>query len=74
MAHLTLPVRLPAPLAVPARGDLDYMEIITHAGPVVMEVLFLLILASVLSWAIILKKWLHLRRAQDESVKFLETF
>jgi biopolymer transport protein TolQ len=63
------------PIAAAARGgDLDYMEIITHAGPVVMGVLCLLILASVVSWAIILKKWLHLRRAQDESVKFLETF
>jgi biopolymer transport protein TolQ len=62
-------------LAAAARpGDLDYMEIVTHAGPVVMGVLCLLILASVVSWAIILKKWLHLRRAQDESVKFLETF
>ena len=61
------------PLATGAR-DLDYMEIVTHAGPVVMGVLCLLILASVVSWAIILKKWLDLRRAQDESVKFLETF
>jgi biopolymer transport protein TolQ len=66
-----------APFAVTlaaAGGDLDYIEIVTHSGPVVMGVLCLLILASVVSWAIILKKWLHLRRAQDESVKFLETF
>src|SRR5919108_1435204 len=55
-------------------GDLDYVEIVSHAGPVVMAVLVILILASVVSWAIILKKWLHLRRAQGESVKFLETF
>src|SRR5919197_5172330 len=60
--------------ASPKGGDLDYVEIVSHAGPVVLGVLILLILASIFSWAIILKKWLHLRRAQDESVKFLETF
>ncbi len=54
--------------------DIDYMDIVTHSGPVVMGVLLLLILASVGCWAIILKKWLHLRRAQEESVRFLETF
>jgi biopolymer transport protein TolQ len=62
------------PLAAAAGGGLDYMEIVAHAGPVVLGVLALLILASVVSWAIILKKWLHLRRAQGESIKFLETF
>ncbi len=65
---------LPLPLAAAAGGGLDYLEIVSHAGPVVLGVLVLLILASVVSWAIILKKWLHLRRAQDESVRFLETF
>ncbi len=66
---------LAAPLAAAPKGpDLDYVEIVSHAGPVVLGVLVLLILASVVSWAVILKKWLHLRRAQDESVKFLETF
>ncbi len=62
------------PIAAAVGGGLDYMEIMAHAGPVVLGVLALLILASVVSWAIILKKWLHLRRAQGESVKFLETF
>ena len=61
--------------ATPTRGGgLDYLEIVSHAGPVVLGVLLLLILASVVSWAIILKKWLHLRTAQEQSVKFLETF
>ncbi len=62
-------------LGAPAKGgDLDYMEIVTHSGPVVMGVLLVLILASVVSWAIIVKKWLHLRRAQGQSLRFLETF
>ena len=55
-------------------GGLDYFEILTHSGPVVTGVLLVLVGASVMSWAIILRKWLHLRRAADESVKFLDTF
>ena len=58
----------------PAAGGLDYIEIVTHSGPVVTGVLLLLVLASVVSWGIILRKWLHLRKAQEQSVKFLETF
>src|SRR5690242_12813882 len=58
----------------PQPGGLDYLEIVTHSGPVVAGVLLVLVAASVVSWAIILRKWLHLRRASDESVKFLDTF
>ncbi len=36
--------------------------------------LALLLAASVVSWSIILKKWLQLRRAADQSVRFLEAF
>ena len=64
----------PLPWTLAATGSLDYMEIVSHAGPVVLAVLATLIFASVISWAVILKKWLHLRRAQDESVRFLEKF
>ena len=61
-------------LAAPLGGELDYLEVVTHGGPVVMVVLLVLVLASVVSWAIIVWKWRQLRRAQDESVRFLETF
>jgi len=61
--------------AAPARGgELDYLEVVTHGGPVVVGVLVLLLAASVVSWSIIFWKWRQLRRAQDESVRFLETF
>lgn len=70
-----MPIPLPIPMAQAAPGGgLDYLEIVTHAGPVVLFVLALLIGASVVSWAIIVKKWLHIRRAQRESIRFLETF
>ncbi len=66
---------LPAlPLAAAGGGEIDYLQIILNSGPVVMLVLVLLLLASVISWAIILKKWIHLRTAQDQSIRFLETF
>ncbi len=63
----------PAPLAAAGEG-LNYLEIATNSGAVGIAVLLLLLGASAVSWAIIVKKWLQIRRAQDESVKFLETF
>ena len=68
----TLP--LPAPLAAAGGEGLNYLEIATNSGPVGIGVLLLLLGASAVSWAIIVKKWLQIRRAQDESVRFLETF
>ena len=55
-------------------GDIDYLEIVMNSGVVVGGVLALLLAASVVSWAIILKKWMALRKAQGESAKFLEVF
>jgi biopolymer transport protein TolQ len=72
MTTLILP--LPVPLAAAAGGGLDYLEIAKNSGPIGIGVLLLLLGASAVSWAIIVKKWLQIRRAQDESVKFLETF
>ena len=53
---------------------LDYVEMVTHGGPVVTAVLVILVASSLASWTIIFRKLLHLRRAQAESVRFLETF
>ena len=72
MTNLILP--LPAPLAAASGDGLDYLEIAKNSGPIGIGVLLLLLGASAVSWAIIVKKWLQIRRAQDESVKFLETF
>ncbi len=68
-----LPLHLLAQ-AAPGGGGIDYVSIVLNSGLVVMTVLLLLLLASVVSWAIILRKWLHLRKAQDQSIDFLETF
>ena len=55
-------------------GSLNYWEMITHGGPIVTGVLLILVLSSLGSWTIIFRKMLHLRSAQRESVRFLETF
>jgi biopolymer transport protein TolQ len=61
--------------ALAAAGDgLNYVEIARNSGAVGIAVLALLLGASAVSWAIIVKKWLQIRRAQDQSVRFLETF
>ncbi len=61
------------PLAAATDG-LNYLEIAKASGAVGLTVLFLLLGASAVCWAIIVRKWLQIRRAQDQSVKFLETF
>ncbi len=65
---------LSLPLAAAAGEGLDYLEIARNSGAAGMAVLALLLGASVVCWSIIIRKWLQIRRAQDESVKFLETF
>jgi len=55
-------------------SSLNYFELITHGGPVVTGVLLLLAGSSIASWTVIFRKIVHLRRARDQSVRFLETF
>jgi biopolymer transport protein TolQ len=55
-------------------GSLNYFELVTHGGPVVTGVLLILAAASLASWTVIFRKLVHLRRARDQSVQFLETF
>jgi len=59
--------------ALAAEG-IDYLEIVANAGLVGQGVLLLLAVASAVSWAIIVKKHLQLRRAESESAKFLAAF
>ena len=55
-------------------GGLGISALIASAGPVVKLILFILFVLSVVSWAIILFKWLRLKRAKDESTSFIEIF
>jgi biopolymer transport protein TolQ len=55
-------------------AGLNYLELVTHGGPVVTGVLLILIFASLASWAMIFRKQVHLSRARRQSLQFLETF
>jgi biopolymer transport protein TolQ len=57
-----------------ADQEMTITGLLLKASPVVKGVLLLLVLMSVISWYIIVYKWLYLRRAQAESGLFLETF
>jgi biopolymer transport protein TolQ len=52
----------------------DIVDLVGQTGPVAKVVLLLLLLFSVISWAIILSKWSLLRRARVQSGRFLRAF
>ncbi len=54
--------------------QITLMGLLADATPVVKGALLVLVLMSVISWYIIIYKWLHLRKAAKESSMFLETF
>jgi len=59
-------------LAVLIGGEI--VDLVGETGPVAKVVLLLLLLFSVISWAIILSKWSLLRRARVQSGRFLRAF
>jgi biopolymer transport protein TolQ len=59
-------------LAVLIGGEI--VDLVGETGPVAKAVLLLLLLFSVISWAIILSKWSLLRRARVQSGRFLRAF
>jgi len=50
------------------------LDLVRGSGLVVQAILYLLILFSVMSWAIIAQKYRQMRRAKKESDKFIEIF
>ncbi len=55
-------------------ASLDALSLIWQASLLVQLVIGLLVLLSILSWAIILAKWRELRRAEQDSEAFLEVY
>ena len=55
-------------------GDLSILRLIMQAGPVVKVVLALLVLASLMSWAIIFEKRMLVRRARIAADRFENSF
>ncbi len=52
----------------------EIVDLVLQTGPVAKTVLLLLIAFSVLSWAVILSKWLTIRRARWQSGRFVRSF
>ena len=52
----------------------EILDLVGETGPVAKTVLFLLLVFSLLSWAIILSKWSVLRRARVQSGRFIRAF
>jgi len=65
-------------LALPAgeagEQPTDVLSLVAAAGPVVKLVLFILILFSVLSWAVVFYKAVHFRKAEQQTRAFLDVF
>ncbi len=54
--------------------DLSILTLILHAGIIVQGVLILLLLLSVISWAIIFNKWRRYRKVRHDAEAFSQSF
>ncbi len=54
--------------------QLSFIDLFIHASPLVQGVMLLLLLASLLSWAVIYRKWQTLREARAEAETFEKRF
>ncbi len=68
------PVQEIAATPIQSPEGLDPFQLIADSGPIVIGVLVTLVIFSLVSWAIILSKWMVLRRAETHSSAFLEIF
>src|SRR5580693_9333057 len=62
------------PLLLAAVIGGEIVDLVGETGPVAKVVLLLLLLFSLISWAIILSKWSLLRRARNRSGRFVRAF
>jgi biopolymer transport protein TolQ len=62
------------PLAAWAFLQLNVIEMVSRSTPLGYGVLILLVLLSLMSWAIIFAKWSAFRRARESNAKFLRAF
>jgi biopolymer transport protein TolQ len=74
MLHIPIAGLIPVGFSVESAFGNDIIQMIVHTGPVVKFVLLLLLLFSVISWAIIFMKYRLLSRAKVETGAFLELF
>ena len=60
--------------AAEAMQQHSIMDLVLGSGPVVKAVLILLVIMSVITWGIVITKWLQLRQAKRQSNKFSDVF
>ncbi|HSR66747.1 MAG TPA: MotA/TolQ/ExbB proton channel family protein [Acidobacteriota bacterium] len=60
--------------SVLAQGFGSFWQLIANSGPIALLVLLILVFFSVLSWAIIVKKWRFYGQVESESQDFYEVF
>jgi len=72
-AQASMPAPLPSPEAASSASS-NIVQMVMDAGPVVKGVLLTLLGFSLLSWAIILSKFVQLSRASRNSNAFLDSF
>ena len=61
-------------LPTPAATEISLWETVTSSGPISFAALLLLVVFSVVSWAIMVHKYFVLRRASRQSDRFLDAF
>jgi len=66
--------QIPVGASIESAFGSDIVQMMVHAGPMVKFVLLILLLFSVVSWAIIFMKWRLFRKAKNETEYFLEVF
>jgi len=72
--HITTQALAANPVSKEGAVSLNLLEIVLNSSPVVMIVLLMLIVFSLISWAIIIHKWKILGHAEDSTENFLEVF
>src|SRR5678816_4558744 len=68
------PLQLLAQDGIAVSQQHSVLDLVRGSGLVVQLILYLLILFSVISWAIIAQKYRQIRRAKRESERFVEIF
>jgi biopolymer transport protein TolQ len=67
---------MPGGTSVPASDSLTagVVDLVVNAGPVAKFILAVLLLFSVVSWALIVEKWWHFRRIRKQTLAFVKIF
>ena len=74
MTSLITMISIPGAVSAEGAFSSDIIQMFANAGLVVKIVLMVLVLFSIISWAIIFMKWRFFRNAQQETAYFLDLF